>query len=51
MFTDVNPKLPMRDKKITRDFYLNKLDFQEFGNADFEGCLMVQKDIIQIHFF
>lgn len=51
MLTDIHPKLPMRDKNITRDFYLNKLGFTEFGNADFAGYLMVQKDNIQIHFF
>jgi len=51
MLTDIHPKLPMRDKTVTRDFYVNKLDFQEFGSADFEGYLMVQKDNIQIHFF
>ena len=51
MFTDINPKLPMRNKDITRDFYINKLDFQEFGSGDFDGYLMVQKDTIQIHFF
>ena len=51
MLTDINPKLPMRNKNITRDFYLNKLNFQEFGCADFDGYLMVQKDNIQIHFF
>jgi len=51
MLTDINPKLPMRDKAATRDFYLNKPGFQEFGNADYDGYLMVQKDNIQIHFF
>ena len=51
MLTQIHPKLPMRNKAITRDFYLNKLGFQEFGSADFEGYLMVQKDHIQIHFF
>ena len=51
MLTDINPKLPMRDKAVTRDFYLNKLNFQEFGSADYDGYLMVQKDSIQIHFF
>jgi hypothetical protein len=51
MLKDINPKLPMRNKAVTRDFYLNKLDFQEFGSADFDGYLMVQKDNIQIHFF
>jgi hypothetical protein len=51
MLTDINPKLPMRDKAVTRDFYLNKLNFNEFGSADYDGYLMVQKDSIQIHFF
>lgn len=51
MLTDINPKLPMRNKKITMDFYLNKLGFQLFGSADYDGYLMVQKDEIQIHFF
>ena len=41
----------MRDKAVTKDFYLNKLGFQEFGNADYDGYLMVQKERIQIHFF
>jgi hypothetical protein len=50
MLLDINPKLPMRNKAVTKDFYLNKLDFQVFG-ADYDGDLMVQKDSIQIHFF
>lgn len=51
MLTAINPKLPMRDKTATRDFYINKLDFEEFGNADYNEYLMVQRDHIQIHFF
>jgi hypothetical protein len=51
MLTAINPKLPMRNKAITRDFYLNKLGFHEFGSADYNGYLMVEKDSIQIHFF
>lgn len=51
MLTDINPKLPMRDKAATKGYYLNKLSFQEFGSADFDGYLMVEKDNIQIHFF
>jgi len=51
MLTNIHPKLPMRDKSATKDFYINKLGFQEFGSADFAGYLMVQKDSIQIHFF
>jgi hypothetical protein len=50
MLTNINPKLPMRDKSVTREFYINKLGFQQFGN-DYDGYLMVQKDNIQIHFF
>jgi hypothetical protein len=51
MLADIHPKLPMRNKAVTRDYYLNKLGFLEFGNADYNGYLMVQKDSIQIHFF
>ncbi|MFD2564688.1 bleomycin resistance protein [Aquimarina rubra] len=51
MLTDINPKLPMRNKAITRKFYINELGFQEFGSADFDDYLMVEKDSIQIHFF
>ena len=51
MLIDINPKLPMRDKAITRDYYVNKLGFEDIGAEDFEGYLMVQKDNIQIHFF
>lgn len=51
MLTAINPKLPMRNKAITRNFYVNQLGFEEFGSADFDGYLMVQKDGIQIHFF
>lgn len=51
MLTDINPKLPMRDKAVTRDYYVNRLGFIEFGSGDHEGYLMVQKDRIQIHFF
>ena len=50
MLTDINPKLPMRNKALTREFYVDKLGFQQFGN-DYDGYLMVQKDNIQIHFF
>jgi hypothetical protein len=51
MLTDINPKLPMRDKTATKDFYINQLGFQKFGSADFDDYLMLQKDNIQIHFF
>ncbi len=51
MFTDINPKLPMRDKTVTKDFFINKLGFLQFGSIDYDEYLMIQKDSIQIHFF
>ena len=51
MLTSINPKLPMRNKAATREFYIDKLGFSFFGNADYNGYLMVEKDSIQIHFF
>jgi hypothetical protein len=50
MLTQINPKLPMRDKEATRRFYVGQLGFRQFG-SDYEGYLMIQKDNIQIHFF
>lgn len=41
----------MRDKAATKDFYVTKLGFRNFGNADFDDYLMVEKDNVQIHFF
>ncbi|RKD89874.1 bleomycin resistance protein [Mangrovibacterium diazotrophicum] len=51
MLTAVHPKLPVRNKAVTRAFYFNQLGFKEFGSADFAGYLMLEKDQIQIHFF
>ncbi len=51
MLTGINPKLPMRNKEATKDFYLNKLGFQIFGNDDYAEYLMIEKDGLQIHFF
>lgn len=51
MLTDINPKLPMRNKTTTRDFYVNKLGFRDIGKVDYDGYLMIQKDAIEMHFF
>ena len=51
MITNIHPKLPMRNKVVTRDFYCNLLEFEIYGSEHFEGYLMLQKDAIQIHFF
>lgn len=50
MLKDINPKLPMRNKAATKEFYVNKLNFHQFGN-DYDEYLMIEKDEIQIHFF
>jgi hypothetical protein len=51
MLTAIHPKIPMRNKTITKEYYINKLGFEDFGMADYDEYLMIQKDNIQIHFF
>ncbi len=43
MLTDIHPKLPMRDKAATREFYIGLLGFKPFGHADYDGYLMLEK--------
>lgn len=50
MLLHIHPKLPMRNKHATLDFYVNQLEFQPFG-GDYPDYLMVEKDGIQVHFF
>lgn len=49
MLTDINPKLPMRNKVATKAFYINQLGFSEMG--DYGDYLLIKKDNIEIHFF
>ncbi len=51
MLTAIHPKLPMRNKALTRAYYVDKLGFRESGSADYDGYLMGQKDSLQLHFF
>ena len=51
MLLEIHPKLPMRNKEITKSFYISKLGFKDIGAHDYKGYLMLQKDDIQIHFF
>lgn len=51
MLTAIVPKLPMRNKTITKEFYLNYLEFKIIGDKDFDGYLMLEKDDLQLHFF
>gem|GEM_PF-3542326 len=50
MLTGITPKLPMRSKAVTRDFYLRQLGLTDIGCADFDGYLLVKRDNIEIHF-
>lgn len=49
MLTAIHPKLPMRDKAATKDFYISKLRFLEI--SDYGDYLLIKKDQIEIHFF
>jgi catechol 2,3-dioxygenase-like lactoylglutathione lyase family enzyme len=49
MLTDINPKLPMRNSATTKEFYVDKLAFEE--KSDFGNYLILKKDRIEIHFF
>ena len=49
MLTNINPKLPMRDKMVTKHFYIDQLNFKVLG--EYAEYLIVAKDNIEIHFF
>lgn len=49
MLTNIHPKLPMRNKALTKEFYLERLGFTELG--DHGDYLMIKKDEIEIHLF
>jgi hypothetical protein len=51
MLTAIIPKLPLRNKLLTKQFYTAQLGFDVFGSADFKGYLLLHKDGFQIHFF
>lgn len=51
MLTQVCPKLPMRNKMLTKTYYCEDLGFEESGSEEFDEYLMIEKDNIEIHFF
>ncbi|MDX5339015.1 MAG: VOC family protein [Cyclobacteriaceae bacterium] len=51
MLQDIHPKLPMRDKKITENYYVGILGFTPLGSGNYPEYLMVKKDQIELHFF
>lgn len=40
----------MRNQNATKEFYIHKLGFTQFG-GNYHDYLMVEKDAVQIHFF
>lgn len=51
MLKAIIPKLPMRNRAITYQYYVDGLGFTYIGSDDFEQYLIVEKDGLQIHFF
>ena len=50
MLKSIIPKLPMRNKAITKAYYKN-LGFEQLGDKEYDGYLMIKKDDIEIHYF
>jgi len=51
MLTIACPKLPMRVKAVTKDYYINQLGFQEIGFSNFESYMILKKENVELHFF
>lgn len=51
MLVSIQPKLPMRNKAKTREYYIDFLGFKEYGTNEYSEYLMIEKDEVQLHFF
>ncbi|AIY12776.1 bleomycin resistance protein [Cellulophaga baltica] len=51
MLHAIHPKLPMRNKTVTKQYYIDQLGFNELGTVAYDDYLMISKDDIEIHFF
>lgn len=51
MLRSIHPKLPMRNKHVTREYYLKQLGFEDMGRIDYYAYLIVAKDGVELHFF
>lgn len=49
MLKEIHPKLPMRDKAQTLDYYQRNLSFKVV--SDYGNYLIIERDDIEIHFF
>lgn len=50
MLTSIHPKLPMRNKAVTRAYY-SSLGFTDISAADYPNYLIMRRDEAEIHFF
>ena len=50
MLRSIHPKLPMRDKSATKQYYIDGLGFRTIGAMDYDGYLMLEKEGIELHF-
>ena len=51
MLTAIHPKLPIRNKSLTEQFYIGKLGFRRTSSDDYHDYLMIIRDNVEIHFF
>jgi hypothetical protein len=49
MLTAIIPKLPMRNKDATKQFYIQGLGFEELN--DYGDYLLLKKDAFELHLF
>jgi catechol 2,3-dioxygenase-like lactoylglutathione lyase family enzyme len=49
MLLTIIPKLPMRDKAASKQFYIQGLGFSEMG--DYGDYLLLKKEAIELHLF
>lgn len=45
------PKLPMRSKAVTKEYYCQSLGFEDIGIRDFPEYLLLKREEVEIHFF
>jgi len=51
MLNSIHPKLPMRNKIVTLDYYSHQLGFSPIGREDYTEYLMMERDHVELHFF
>ncbi len=49
MLHAIHPKLPMRNKTVTKQYYIDQLGFNELGTVAYDDYLMISKDAIEVN--